>query len=155
MFEGRISIITLGVKDLQRSVNFYHEGLGFELARQLDNWAIFLTAGSRFALYPRDMLAEDISEDYSAQGAGFGGITLAHNTRSKEAVDSAIQQAIAAGGTLLKTPRAASWGGYSGYFADLDGYPWEVAWSESWIIDEEGILWGGSLGNPPGPPQAK
>lgn len=149
MFENRISIITLGVEDVSKSVDFYQDGLGFQLAKQLDNWAIFLTAGSRFALYPRELLAEDIGEGYPTEGSGFGGITLAHNTRSREEVNSAIEQAVAAGGHLLKSPQLASWGGYSGYFADPDGYPWEVAWSESWLLDEEGILWGGSLGPPP------
>ena len=144
---SRISIITLGVSDMAASIRFYRDGLGLETtAKDDDRWAIFKTSGSRLALFPKEKLAEDIG--ISADGAGFGGITLAHNMDSRDEVDTYIEQALSAGATLLKRPQLAEWGGYSGYFADLDGYPWEIAWSEGWEFDEQGLLWGGPLGKP-------
>jgi len=145
---SRISIITLGVSDMVGSIAFYRDGLGFPTnAQDADDWAIFQTSGSRLALYSRDKLAGDIG--IPSGGAGFGGITLAHNTDSRKEVDVFIERAIKAGGKLLKSPQPASWDGYSGYFADPDGYPWEIAWGEDWLFDDQGILWGGSLGIPP------
>jgi catechol 2,3-dioxygenase-like lactoylglutathione lyase family enzyme len=146
--EPRISIITLGVTDMKRSIRFYRDGLGFKTdADDSAVWAIFSTAGTRFALFPRGKLAEDAG--VPATGSGFGGITLAHNTRRRDEVEAVIQQAVDAGGTLLKAPCEASWSGFSGYFADPDGYPWEVAWSEGWQFDRDGTLWGGALGPTP------
>jgi tRNA(Arg) A34 adenosine deaminase TadA/catechol 2,3-dioxygenase-like lactoylglutathione lyase family enzyme len=145
--EPRISIITLGVAEMAASIRFYRDGLGWPTSAADDaGWAIFRTAGTRFALYPRDALAEDAC--LGAEGTGFGGITLAHNVRRRKDVEAVIDRAVAAGARLLKAPQPASWGGYTGYFADLDGYPWEVAWSEAWEFDEDGVLWGGSLGPP-------
>ncbi len=142
---SRISIITLGVSDMTESLSFYRDGLGFPTtARDADDWAIFRTSGSRLAIFPKTKLAEDIG--INSSGTGFGGITLAHNMDSREEVDAFIERAIGAGGKLLKSPQTASWGGYSGYFADPDGYPWEIAWGEDWVFDDHGILWGGSLG---------
>jgi hypothetical protein len=149
--EPRISIITLGVADMTRAIRFYRDGLGWPTNAADDaDWAIFRTSGARFALYPRAKLAHDINPDWVPGVAGFGGITLAHNVRSKEEVCAVMSAAEAAGAKLLKPAQDAEWGGYSGYFADLDGYPWEVAWSESWTIASDGTLWGGSLGNVPG-----
>ncbi len=131
---------------MDAAISFYREGLGFRTsAKSGDDWAIFHTSGSRLALYSKEKLAEDIG--ISAAGAGFGGITLAHNVDTRDEVDKFIEHAVCAGATLLKAAQPAEWGGYSGYFADLDGYPWEVAWGEDWEFDEQGILWGGSLGN--------
>lgn len=145
---NRISIVTLGVSDMGISISFYRDGLGFPtIADDGDGWAIFRTCGSRLALYPRERLADDIGS--SAPGAGFGGITLAQNLNSRAEVDEMIGNALRAGGVLLKKPQQAEWGGYSGYFADPDGYPWEVAWGEEWQFDEQGLLWGGPLGSPP------
>lgn len=148
LMESRISIVTLGVKSMPVSIRFYRDGLGFDTDAKDDwRWAIFRTAGTRFALYPRDKLAEDIG--IPDEGRGFGGITLAHNTRTREEVDLVIRSAVEAGGRLLKAPCVAGWGGYSGYFADPDGYPWEVAWAADWAFDRNGTLWGGSLGPKP------
>ena len=146
--EPRISIITLGVADMTRSIRFYRDGLGFPTNAQ-DNadWAIFRTTGTRFALYPRDRLAADIGPGIVSTSAG--GITLAHNVRSKAEVEAALQLAEAAGGQILKPAQNADWGGYSGYFADPDGYPWEIAWGECWSFDADGTLWGGTLGEVP------
>ncbi len=149
VFEPRISIITLGVADMQRAISFYRDGLGFATTADGDaTWAIFTTGGVRLSLYPRDLLAKDITPDGDGAGSGFGGITLAHNTRTREGVDQVLRLAEQAGGRILKSASETGWGGYAGYFADLDGYPWEVAWAEDWQFAEDGTLWGGSLGQP-------
>jgi catechol 2,3-dioxygenase-like lactoylglutathione lyase family enzyme len=150
--EPRISIITLGVADMARSIRFYRDGLGWPTdAADGAEWAIFRTLGVRFALYPRTKLAQDISPDAQPTQPAFSGITLAHNVRSKAEVDAVLAAAQAAGAKILKRAKAAEWGGYSGYFADPDGYPWEVAWGEMWTFAPDGTLWGGPLGHPPGP----
>ena len=152
VFEPRISIITLGMANMARSIRFYR-ALGFESTAKDDaGWAIFKTGGARLALYPRKLLAEDIAPGTDAGSAGsapaFCGITLAHNTRTREEVDEILKLAERAGGRILKPAVIASWGGYSGYFADPDGYPWEVAWSEGWQFSDDGTLYGGPLGSP-------
>ena len=148
--EPRISIITLGVANMARAIRFYRDGLGFPTSAQDDaDWAIFATAGTRFAIFPRDRLAADIGPEVLVPAPGFGGITLAHNVRSKAEVDTALQIAAAAGGRILKPAQTAEWGGYSGYFADPDGHPWEVAWGESWSFAADGTLYGGPLGEAP------
>jgi catechol 2,3-dioxygenase-like lactoylglutathione lyase family enzyme len=139
--EPRIHIITLGVKDLTRSYNFYHHGLGFPTTRQPDSGIIFFqTGGVCLALYPLDKLAEDVSAGLSAERAAFPGITLAHNTQEKDKVDLILQKAVAAGGKLEKPAQDVFWGGYSGYFSDPDGYLWEVAYAESWQFNPDGSL---------------
>ncbi len=137
--EPRISIVTLGVADLQRSINFYRDGLGWPRSSAGgEEIAFFRTGGAILAVYPRDLLAADAH--LPNDGRGFGGITLAHNARSKEEVDAVIAEAVAAGGTILKPAEEASWGGYSGYFADPDGYAWEVAWNPYFPFAEDGSL---------------
>jgi catechol 2,3-dioxygenase-like lactoylglutathione lyase family enzyme len=126
--EPRISIITLGVSDLARSVNFYRDGLGLPTNyKDGEGIAFFQLKGPWLALYPSDALAEDIL--LPPERTRFGGFTLAHNVASKADADAVIQQALAAGATLLKPAADTFWGGYSGYFADPDGHPWEVAWN--------------------------
>ncbi len=139
---NRIHLITLGVKDMNRSLKFYRDGLGFKTSVQEDNPAIvfFQNGGTTLALYPRDKLAEDISEEDPPLGEGFGGITLAHNTREQEEVDRIMELAEKAGGKIIKKPQRVFWGGYSGYFSDPDGYYWEVAYSENWQFNEDGSL---------------
>jgi hypothetical protein len=100
----------------------------------------FKNGGTRLALYPRDKLAEDISEENPPQGQGFGGITLAFNTSAQDDVDKVIKQAEAAGAKIVKQPQRVFWGGYSGYFADPDGYYWEVAYWENWQFNADGSL---------------
>lgn len=139
--EERISIITLGVKDLERSFRFYHEGLGFATNSELDDGIIFFqTAGTRLALYPLDKLAEDVSPKTKGEISGFHGITLSHNTRTKAEVDQVLQMAEEAGGKIVKPAQDVFWGGYSGYFTDPDGHYWEVAWAESWEFNPDGSL---------------
>lgn len=139
--EPRVSIITLGVDDLERSFEFYHRGLGFPTTGSPDSGIIFFqTQGTCLALYPRDKLAEDVAPDLPPERGLFTGITLAHNTRTKAEVDEALALAERAGGKVEKQAQIASWGGYSGYFSDPDGYLWEVAWSEGWKFHEDGSL---------------
>ncbi len=126
--EPRISIITLGVADLQRSITFYHLGLDLPTNyKDGDGIAFFQLNGTWLALYPSNALAEDAC--LPPERARFGGFTLAHNVNSKERVNKVIEQALASGATLLKPAADTFWGGYSGYFSDPDGHPWEVAWN--------------------------
>ncbi len=120
-----ITIVTLGVEDLQRSVDFYQNGLGFPLMGDSDSIAFFKMEGIILGLYPRDKLAEDIT--ISPEGTGFQGFTLAHNVDSPEEVDRTLAEAVAAGAELVKPGQKVFWGGYSGYFKDPDGFYWEVA----------------------------
>lgn len=123
----RISMITLGVKDLERSVNFYQDGLGFPKMDSPPEVAFFTLNGSWLGLYGRESLAEDAA--VSAEGSGFNGFTLAHNVASEAEVDILIEQALSAGAILSKAAQKTFWGGYSGYFKDPDGYLWEVAYN--------------------------
>jgi uncharacterized protein len=135
--EPRISLVTLGVQDLPRAVRFYRDGLGWPMSSAGDgNVAFFRTGGAVLALYPRDLLAADAS--MTPEGSGFGGITLAHNVATKEQVDAVLAQARAAGARILKPAEEAVWGGYSGYFADPDGHPWEVAWNPHFPLGPDG-----------------
>ena len=120
-----ITIITLGVEDLQRAIDFYETGLGLPRKDESESIAFFEMTGTILALYPREELAEDIT--ISSEGIGFQGFTLAHNVASPEEVDSTLTEAVAAGAELVKPGQEASWGGYSGYFKDPDGFYWEVA----------------------------
>lgn len=124
----RISLITLGVKDLDRSLRFYRDGLGFPTTWNGDKDVIFFqTRGVCLALYPYEKLAEDVSEDFQVPRGKFAGITLAHNVKTREEVDQLLDQARAAGATIEKPAQDTFWGGYSGYFSDPDGYLWEIA----------------------------
>ena len=125
----KISLITLGVADLARAVRFYRDGLGFPTHnyKQEAGIAMFALEGSWLALYPRDKLAEDAT--VPAAGSGFSGITLAHNAKSRKEVDEVVNLAVSVGAKLIKQPQRVFWGGYSGYFADPDGYLWEVAFN--------------------------
>lgn len=126
--EPRISLITLGVGDLQRSIAFYRDGLKLPQRDEgSENIAFFETSGVWLSLYPRDALAEDAG--IADGGTGSRDFTLAHNVRSPEEVDRVLEEAIIAGATLVKPGQPVFWGGYSGYFADPDGFLWEVAWN--------------------------
>jgi hypothetical protein len=130
--DPRLSIVTLGVADLDRAVEFYHDGLGFPLVDDdTDSIAFFHLDGVRLALYPWDALAEDAT--VPPEGDGFRGTTLAHNVASKETVDAVLDEAVGAGAELVKPAQEVFWGGYSGYFADLDGHLWEVAWNPHFL----------------------
>jgi uncharacterized protein len=121
----RISMITLGVKDLAVSVKFYESGLGFPRMASPPEVAFFTLNGSWLGLYGRRSLAEDAT--VPPEGSGFEGFTLAHNVASEEDVETVMRQAIAAGATRVKPAQKVFWGGYSGYFKDPDGHLWEIA----------------------------
>ena len=131
--EPRISLITLGVSDLDRSVRFYRDGLGLPKREGPEGIAFFETGGTWLSLYSRDSLAEDAT--VSSEGSGFRGFALAHNVASPEEVDKTLQQAVDAGALLRKPAEKASWGGYSGYFEDPDGFLWEVAWNPHFTVE--------------------
>ena len=137
--EPRLNIITLGVKNLDKAVRFYRDGLGWPMSSaSVGDFAIFrLHTGTALALYPRELLAEDTN---LKDNGGFGGITLAQNVTTREEVDSVLSKAVQAGGCLLKKAREADWGGYSGYFADVDGHPWEVAWNPHFKMEQGNLL---------------
>ena len=127
--EPRISLITLGVQDLDRSLRFYRDGLGLPTTWNPEQGVIFFqTAGTRLALYPYEALANDVSEHFQVPPARFSGITLAHNVREKGDVDLILLQAQSAGARIEKPAQDTFWGGYAGYFSDPDGYLWEVAY---------------------------
>ena len=136
--EQRVSLVTLGVTDLEHSRRFY-ERLGWRRSMtKAEGVAFFQTGGMALALYPREELAKDAN--VAADGQGFCGITLAYNTRSRGEVDTVLVEAKAAGAKILKPAQEAFWGGYSGYFADPDGFAWEVAWNPSFGMTEDGSI---------------
>ena len=133
--EQRLSLITLGVRDLDRARRFY-EAMGWShRAAPEDDVVFFQVSGMIVALWGRDKLAEDSAVE---DGGGWGGITLAYNTRSPEEVDAVIGEARAAGATIGREPGSTFWGGYSGVFIDPEGHPWEVAHNPGWRIEEDG-----------------
>jgi len=136
--EQRMSLVTLGVADLRRARRFYENGLGWKPGFASDEVVFYETGGPIIALWNRRDLAADaqIEDDEST----FGGIALAHNVRSRADVDAVLAEAAAAGAALLKSAEETAWGGYSGYFADLDGHLWEVAWNPAWRIGENGAV---------------
>jgi catechol 2,3-dioxygenase-like lactoylglutathione lyase family enzyme len=125
----KVSIVTLGVRDFAASLAFYRDGLGFPTHNHTEGEAhvMFRLEGSWLSLYPRDLLAEDAT--VPDDGHGFSGVTLAHNVGSKDEVDAVFAKAVALGARAVKPPREVFWGGYSSYFADPDGYLWEVAFN--------------------------
>lgn len=137
--EQRVSLVTLGVADLERARRFYEEGLGWRRGSDLPGVVFFQTGGSIFALYPRDDLARDAGLPADA-GAESGAIALAYNARNRDEVDAVLGEAESAGATILKPAEDAFWGGYSGYFADPDGHLWEVAWNPHWTIASDGSV---------------
>lgn len=133
-----ISFITLGVADLARSRAFYR-ALGWRESSGSQAEVAFFQAGSvAFALFARDALAEDAG--VPSQGEGFAGFTLAHNVPSEAAVDATLREAVAAGGRLVRAGVQAPWGGYRGYFADPDGFLWEVCFNPFFPLDENGFV---------------
>jgi catechol 2,3-dioxygenase-like lactoylglutathione lyase family enzyme len=126
--EQRISLVTFGVRDLARARSFY-EALGWRGAQQPDGEIAFFQAGGMvFGLWT------------ALGGHGAPGIELAHNVRSPEEVDALLAAAERAGGTIARPAASAEWGGYSGAFADPDGYVWEVAHNPDWVIADDGSV---------------
>ncbi|SFM11761.1 VOC family protein [Pelosinus propionicus] len=135
----KLNLITLGVKDLAVSLAFYRDGLGWKPSNASQNDIVFFDLGGvGLALFPRKLLAEDVT--VNAEGTGFSGITLAHNAKSVEEVDAVLSKAEKAGATIVKEAQNVFWGGYSGYFSDPDGHLWEVAWNPMIGFDEKDAL---------------
>lgn len=135
----KLNLITLGVRDFDRALQFYQQGLGWPLSSaSQDDIAFFPLGGIVLALYPREKLAEDAQ--VSPVGSGFAGITLAYNAKSEAEVDQVLQTVEKLGATIIKPAQKVFWGGYSGYFADPDGYLWEVAWNPFFGFDESDNL---------------
>ena len=128
----RISMVALGVNDLEASIKFYRDGLGLPMLESPPGVAFFNLNGSWLGLSGRDSLAKDAG--VSSEGSGYSGINLAHNVASENEVTKVLEQAVAAGGTLIKSAQKADWGGFHGYFSDLDGHLWEVAYNPfAWV----------------------
>jgi predicted lactoylglutathione lyase len=135
--EQRLSLVTLGVRDLARARAFY-EALGWKTGAKPDDDVVFFQSGGMIvALWGRDQLAEDSAVE---DGGGWGGVTFAHNVRSPEEVDAVLAEAERAGAAIPRKGGKTFWGGYSGVFVDPDGHPWEVAHNPSWTIAEDGSV---------------
>lgn len=140
--DQRVSLITLGVADMEASAGFY-EALGWTRVDTQDGVVAFDLIGQVLGLYPKTKLAEDLGVDVSGIG-GFSGMTLGHNVREKGDVGVLLDMVEAAGGKILKPAVDVFWGGHHGYFADLDGHIWEVAWNPFSALSEAGAFrWNG------------
>ncbi len=137
--EQRLSMITLGVADLERAKAFYENVVGWKAAPGPPEIAFFDLGGVVFSLYPHDDLAKDMNAAADDSGdSASQGFALAHNVQSKEEVDLIFAQLKDKGAMILKEPEEAFWGGYSGYFSDPDGHAWEVAYNPHWAIKKDG-----------------
>ncbi|MEX1271628.1 MAG: VOC family protein [Acidimicrobiia bacterium] len=134
--EQRISLVTLGVADLDRAREFY-EALGWSATGPTDSVVFFQAGGMVLGLWDRSDLAEDSGV---TDPGGWGGVTLAHNVGSPAEVDRVIEEARTAGATISKEPAETFWGGYSGAFVDPDGHPWEIAHNPGWTIGADGSI---------------
>ncbi|WP_399678029.1 VOC family protein [Xenophilus sp.] len=138
----RITVLTLGVRDLYASLAFYRDGLGFPtpgvIGEEYEHGAVVfieLESGLRLALWPRGSLAHDAGVALPESGAP--AISLGHNVRSREEVDAVMAQAQQAGARLVKQAAPTFWGGYAGYFADPDGYLWEIVWNPALLPPQQ------------------
>lgn len=138
----RVTVLTLGVDDLQRSLQFYRDGLGFPtegiVGQEFEHGAVAffdLQAGLKLAIWSRKDIAHEAKVPLTVSSST--EMTIGHNVGSKEEVDQAIEQAKAAGATITDPPHDTFWGGYSAHFLDPDGHLWEVVWNPAWEIDEE------------------
>jgi catechol 2,3-dioxygenase-like lactoylglutathione lyase family enzyme len=139
--DQRISMITLGVSDLAKAVGFYEGVLGWTRAPGPDGIAFFDLGGLVFSLYPNTELVKEFKGDaVSSPGAGCEAFTLAHNVASTAEVDAIFAGLKEHGARILKAPETVFWGGYSGYFADIDGHAWEVAHNPFWRIGSDGRI---------------
>jgi catechol 2,3-dioxygenase-like lactoylglutathione lyase family enzyme len=135
--EQRVSVITLGVRDLRRARAFY-EALGWRTGAAPEDDVVFFQAGGLVvSLWDRARLAEDSGVE---DGGGWGGVTPAHNVRSPQEVDAVLARAQAAGARIARPGAETFWGGYSGVFVDPDGHPWEVAHNPHWGLRDDGSV---------------
>jgi uncharacterized protein len=137
----RITLLTLGVNDLELSLTFYRDGLGLPtpgiIGREFEHGAVAffdLQAGLKLAIWPRDSLAHDTGIRKSPPSST--EFTIGHNVRSEKEVDAVMQQAEKAGASIVKRAQKTFWGGYAGYFADPDGHLWEVAYNPALLPDD-------------------
>jgi uncharacterized protein len=137
--EPRLSLVTLGVADLPRAVRFYQDVLGWSPAFASEDVVFFDLNGTVLSLFPHTELARDIGIAPERTGA-YTGVTLAHNVSGPDLVDQIFAQVRERGGTIVKPPSTAFWGGYTGYFADPDGHHWEVAHNPYWTIRPDGRI---------------
>lgn len=136
----RLTVVTLGVTDLGKATKFYEAVLGTTPNTSYDGVTFIELPGTWISLFPLENLLKDISPEVSRTRSGFSGITLAHNAGSKKDVIAIIERAKSAGARIMKEPQETFWGGFSGYFADLDSYCWEVAWGPMFEFTENGEL---------------
>lgn len=135
--DQRVSVITLGVGDLSRARAFY-EGMGWHTEAAAEDDVVFFQAGGMVvALWDRTRLAEDSAV---VDSGGWGGVTLAYNTRSPDEVDTVLAAARSAGARIGREAGTTFWGGYSGVFVDPDGHPWEVAHNPGWTLAGDGSV---------------
>jgi uncharacterized protein len=139
--KARITLLTLGVDDLERAVRFYRDGLGWKtegiVGEEFEHGAVAffdLNGGLRLALWPRKSLAHDAGLAVGVKSST--ELSIGHNVNSTAEVDAAMTQAARAGATVVKPAHKTFWGGYAGYFADPDGHLWEVAWNPQWRVEE-------------------
>jgi uncharacterized protein len=137
---SRVTILTLGVVDLGRATKFYETVLGTPPNTSFNGITFIELPGTWIALYPLEHLAKDISPGIPVNRGGFSGMTLAHNARCKDDVVAIVRRAESAGARIVKEPQDTFWGGFSGYFTDLDAYYWEVAWGPMFDLTEHGEL---------------
>ena len=135
--DQRLSVITLGVKDLVASLQFYKEVMGWTPASvSNENICFFQIGGLVLSLYPKALLAQDACVE--GKGQGFSGMTISHNVSTKQEVDVILRNVQQKGAMILKPAQEVFWGGYSGYFQDPDGYVFEVAWNPFWTLTRGG-----------------
>ncbi len=141
VMKPRVTVITLGVDDLERALRFYRDGMGLAtegvIGQEFEYGAVVfidLQAGLRLALWPRESIAHDTG--LAPGTAHTTAFTLGHNVSSREEVDAVMRQAERAGAVIVKPPHDTFWGGYAGYFQDPDGHLWEVVWNPQWIPPE-------------------
>ncbi|MDQ3112286.1 MAG: VOC family protein [Bacteroidota bacterium] len=135
----KLTLITLGVSDLKKSLEFYEKGLGWKKSPSgNENIAFFPLGGMVLGLYPKHLLAKDAN--MNAEGNGFSGVTLSFNAKSGNEVDEVLSEVKNLGATIIKPAQKVFWGGYSGYFQDPDGHILEVAFNPFWKLDENDNL---------------
>lgn len=133
----KLNLITLGVDDFEKSLNFYEKGLGWKKSdKSMEGLALFDLGGIVLALHPRHELAADATLKY--QPSEFSGMTVSYNAKSEKEVDEVMAQVKKLGAKIIKPAQKVYWGGYSGYFKDLDGHLFEVAYNPFWPLDEKG-----------------
>jgi len=139
LMRQKLNIITLGVRDINAATHFYENGLGWKRsAASMGDLILFPLGGMVLALYPRKLLAEDaVVKD---EPTGFSGVTIAYNAKSEKEVDAVLKEVQRLGATIVKPAQKVFWGGYSGYFKDLDGHLFEVAYGPMFEFDENDNL---------------